>query len=259
MEKIDSLLSLQGRALIRDMYHKIRYEKQSGSWAVLLALWKICVFEKDLHKYTNYEVQIQYTLGFWRGTMLWMQEVVNRYYFAVINSFVYFGAAILIVLIGLRRFSDLLTDEIVIAGVIFEAGMLAVMFIVMLFTPEDEPEKYELSKRKSDSELLIEEVGEISVDFAGAVVQLEQIVDNMKNFLQNQSDLISQLNSINQKLSELNQPNPEMISILKQTNHELNYLKDNISKLNEAADSIKRTEIEAAVRKELERILHLRI
>lgn len=259
MEKIDSLLSFQGRALIRDMYHEIRYEKQSGSLSVLLALWKICVFEKDLHKYTNRELQIQYTLGFWRGTMLWMQEVVNRYYFAVINSFVYFGAAILLVLIGLRRFSDLLTDEMVIAGVIFEAGMLTTMFIVMLFTPEDEPEKYELSKRKSDSELLIEEVGEISVDFAGAVVQLEQIADSMKNFLHNQADLIAQFNSINQKLNELNQPNPEMISILRQTNNELNTLRENITKLNDAADSIKRAEIEAAVRKELERILHPRI
>jgi methyl-accepting chemotaxis protein len=133
------------------------------------------------------------------------------------------------------------------------------MFIVMLFTPEDEPEKYELSKRKSDSELLIEEVGEISVDFAGAVVQLEQIADSMKNFLHNQADLIAQFNSINQKLNELNQPNPEMISILKQTNNELNTLRENITKLNDAADSIKRAEIEAAVRKELERILHPRI
>jgi hypothetical protein len=259
MEKIDSLMSLQGRALLRSIYHELRYEKQSGSLAILLTLWKICVFERDLHKYIKREVQITYVLGFWRGTMLWMQEVVNRYFFAVINSFVYFGAAILLVLIGLRRFSDLLTDEMVIAGVIFEAAMLATMFVVMLFTPDDEQEQYDTNGNNSDSEMLMDEVGEISVDFASAVVQLEEISETMKAFVANQGLILSRLESLNQSYADMSNPNPKMIGIMEKTNDELQNLQQNIETLNKAAEAIKRAEIEAAVRKELERIMQSRI
>ncbi|PKL85130.1 MAG: hypothetical protein CVV22_09390 [Ignavibacteriae bacterium HGW-Ignavibacteriae-1] len=259
MEKIDSLMSLEGRALLRSIYHELRYEKQSGSLAILLTLWKICVFERDMHKYIKREVQITYVLGFWRGTMLWMQEVVNRYFFSVINSFVYFGAAILLVLIGLRRFSDLLTDEMVIAGVIFEAGMLATMFIVMLFTPDDELEQYDNKGNNSDSEMLMDEVGEISVDFASAVVQLEEISETMKAFVANQGLILSRLESLNQSYADMSNPNPKMIGIMEKTNAELQNLQQNIETLNKAAEAIKRAEIEAAVRKELERILQSRI
>jgi len=259
MEKIDSLMSLEGRALLRSIYHELRYEKQSGSLAILLTLWKICVFERDMHKYIKREVQITYVLGFWRGTMLWMQEVVNRYFFSVINSFVYFGAAILLVLIGLRRFSDLLTDEMVIAGVIFEAGMLATMFIVMLFTPDDELEQYDNKGNNSESEMLMDEVGEISVDFASAVVQLEEISETMKAFVANQGLILSRLESLNQSYADMSNPNPKMISIMEKTNSELQNLQQNIETLNKAAEAIKRAEIEAAVRKELERILQSRI
>jgi hypothetical protein len=259
MEKIDSLMSLQGRSLLRDIYHELRYEKQSGSFAILLTLWKICVFERDMHKYIKREVQITYVLGFWRGTMLWMQEVVNRYFFAVINSFVYFGAAILLVLIGLRRFSDLLTDEMVIAGVIFEAAMLATMFIVMLFTPDDEQEKYSTQGDSSDSAILMDEVGEISVDFASAVVQLEEISETMKAFVANQGQILSKLEELNQNYADMSNPNPKMIGIMEKTNTELQQLQQNIETLNKAAEAIKKAEIEAAVRKELERILQSRI
>lgn len=252
-------MSLEGRALLRSIYHELRYEKQSGSLAILLTLWKICVFERDMHKYIKREVQITYVLGFWRGTMLWMQEVVNRYFFSVINSFVYFGAAILLVLIGLRRFSDLLTDEMVIAGVIFEAGMLATMFIVMLFTPDDELEQYDNKGNNSDSEMLMDEVGEISVDFASAVVQLEEISETMKAFVANQGLILSRLESLNQSYADMSNPNPKMIGIMEKTNAELQNLQQNIETLNKAAEAIKRAEIEAAVRKELERILQSRI
>ena len=52
-------------------------------------------------------------------------------------SFVYFGAAVLLSLIGIRRFSDNVNDTMVLWGVGFEAAMLLMMFFVMLFTPDD--------------------------------------------------------------------------------------------------------------------------
>ena len=50
-------------------------------------------------------------------------------------------------------------------------------------------------------------------------------------------------------------PNPEMLENMKDVNIALKDLKNTVDNLNKAAESLKRDEIEIAVRKEVERIL----
>lgn len=257
MDKLETLSSLEGRALLYDLFHEFRYEKQLSSFATLSLCWRLCTHEKEIFRYSKKEVTLVHKLGFFSGSALWMEEIVNRYYFSTINSFVYLGAALLLVLIGIRRFSDSITDTVVILGVIFEAMMLIFMFIIMLFTPNDDSTGKPLGKEDDESSVtdLIIEVGEIATDFAAVVVQLEQMNEKLENLVNSQSDLVSAVNSMTEVSAQAIAPNPRMLETMQNTNEVLTEFKNTVSKLNLAADFLRKEEIEFAVKKEVERLL----
>lgn len=251
MRQIDVISSIEGRKVLRELFLELKYKKQFSSFYVLFVLFKICTVEKDLQKFSSLNIELEHSLGFFRGTGLWMEEVVNRYYFSTINSFVYFGAAILLVLIGLRRFSTFLTDEIVIAGVIFEAGMLLLMFFVMLFSPEEE-----LAEENSDdqTQILVEEIGEIATDFANSTAKLDELSIKYDEMLMLQKDMLNKNDNLVNNISQTIKPNNEMLEAMRQTTIEINKLKNSFENLNTQLEQIKKEEIERAVRKELEKI-----
>ena len=257
MKQIETLSTLEGRSILRKIYQELRFDKQLSSISTLLLCWRICTHEREIFKYVNQEVTIIHPLGFFSGSSLWMEEILNRFYFSKINSFVYFGAAILLILIGIRRFTPDFDDNIVIAGVVFEALMLIFIFLVMLFSPPEETSSADTDKAEEQNSVsdLIIEVGEIATDFAAVVVNLEQLSDTMKNILVSQSQLIESVN----KLAESNvmavSPNPQLIDTMKNTNVALEEFRKTVNNLNIAAEILKREEIEIAVRKEVERIL----
>lgn len=258
MKKIDTLSSLEGRALLRDFYKEMRFEKQISSFSTSFLCWRICTNEREMFRYSKNEVTILHPLGFFSGTALWMEEIVNRYYYSTINSFVYFGAAILLVLIGLRRFSDNVSDQVVIGGVAFEAMMLMFIFVVMLFTPNELTDIDENDNANSETEKIDElllEIGEIATDFANASTQMEKINENLENLITNQKDLIIGMNSIARSVSDAVAPNPLMIESMKSTNKILNDFSQTIENLNKSAQQIQIEEVESTVRKELEKIL----
>jgi hypothetical protein len=256
MKTIETLSSLEGRKLLREIFYELRYEKQLSSFATLTMCWRICTREKQIHRYVNKDYQVAHSLGFFSGTALWMQEIVNRYYFTTINSLVYLGAAILLVLVGIRRFSDSIDDSTVIAGVIFEALMLVFMFIVMLFSPRDEDETQ--MKRKdgdSESDELITEIGEIGTEFASAVSSLENISSSLQDIIQNQMILTTRIGEIARCNAEAISPNPKLLEVMQETNDRFIELNGSISSLNRSVESLKDEKVEAIVRKEFERII----
>jgi len=257
MKQIETLSSLEGRKLLWSVYHELRFEKQLSSFSTLLLMWRIATNERDIFKYVNQEVTVIHPLGFFGGTALWMEEIVNRFYFSTINSFVYFGAAILLILVGLRRFAENFNDNIVIAGVAFESLMLIFMFIVMLFSPPDEtielPEKE--NKEESDLQELVIEIGEIANDFATISVNIDKLTDSLKEILSSQHELINSVNKLAEANAMAVSPYPQLLETMQKTNDALNEFKDSVKNLNIAAEALKRDEIEIAVRKEIEKIL----
>ena len=256
MKTIETISSLEGRRLLRDIFYELRYEKQLSSFATLTMCWRICTREKQIHRYVNKEYTVAHSLGFFSGTALWMQEIVNRYYFTTINSLVYLGAAILLVLVGVRRFSDSIDDSTVIAGVIFEALMLVFMFIVMLFSPRDDDETLN-SKKHSDSESdeLINEIGEIGTEFASAVSSLESISNSLQEVIQNQMLLTNKIGEVARCNAEAISPNPRLMEVMQETNSRFNELNNSIVGLNTSVEHLKTEKVEALVRKEFERII----
>lgn len=256
MITIDVLSSIEGRKLLKEIFYSLKYKKQNHSLYVLFSLFRICTYDRDIHKYVNIDVKVEHSLGLFRGTGLWMEEVVNQYYFSTVNSFVYFGAAILLVLIGMRRFSDILTDEIVIAGVIFEACMLLMMFVLMLFTPEDDL----IDENESDNSLqLIDEVGEIARDFAATSVRLEELNNKYNEMLLYQKEIINKQDKLIDNISMTVSPNNAMLHSMNETNIQINQLKSNFEQLNIQLEQLRKEEIERTVRKEIENIISNRM
>lgn len=256
MNKIDTLSSIEGRMLLQDIFHELRYEKQLSGTKTLSRCWKICTHETEIHRFTSKEAVVLHPLGFFRGTALWLEEILNRYYFSTINSFVYFGAAVLLVLIGIRRFSDTITDAMVIGGIAFEALMLIMMFIVMLFTPrEDLLQNGQNGSAESIAEDLLMEIGEIGRDFAAAVAQLEEVGGNLKDMINKQELLISKVESSINIASQAVSPNPELLESMNQTSNALKDFTNTVAGLNISVNAIKKEEIEISVRKEVERII----
>jgi len=254
MKKIDNIASIDGRLLLHEIYHKLKFERQRSSLSSLLTLWHICTTESEIYQYLNEDINILHKLGFFRGTFLWLEEIVNRYYFSTINSFVYFGAAVLLVLIGLNNFTDKVDRSVVIYGLAFEASMLLLMFFVMLFTPEDDVTELK-NKDEDPIKELLDEVGEISRDFAVTSAQLEKISDNFETIITKQNQISILLSEVAKTNAEAVQPNPKMIEIMSETNTALSEFNNTIKQLNTSAEQIKSEEIISTVRKELEKIL----
>jgi hypothetical protein len=259
MKQVNTLSSIEGRNLLYDIFYELRYERQLSGMSVLFTCWRICTYENELKKYISNDVEISHPLGLFAGTSLWMEEIVNRFYYSTINSFVYFGAAVLLVLIGVRRFSDQFSDNLVIAGVLFEAAMLIVMFVVMLFSPNEEikPKNGESKNgsKNSDAGDLIYEIGELSRDLADVVIKLENIAELVGKSTETQDELLKTVGKAVTNLSAATAPNPEMIEIMKETNTTLLDFKNTVCELTDTTKSLRKDEIEYSVRKEVEKLI----
>ncbi len=256
MKKIENFGSIAGRELLRRIYKDLRYDKQRGAISSLFATWRLAVGNIEVQKYVGDDVQVLHSIGMLKGTSLWLEEIFNRFFFSTINSFVYFGAAILLVIVGIRRFSDSVSDRLVIYGIIFEAALLMLMFFIMLFTPNDEISDSDSSGETSqDQDEIISEIGEIGRDFATATLQLEEISAKISDMLVTQNETIERMNSIAESTIQMSLPNPNLIEIMRGTNAILSEFNDKIKLLMSAVEKIRAEEIRSAVRAELETIL----
>jgi hypothetical protein len=254
MLQLDTLSSLEGRAILHDCFREFRYAKRMNTLSTLALSWRICTKEREIYRYSQSEVTVLHPLGIVSGTSLWMEEIVNRFYFSTINSFVYFGAAILLVSVGFRRIYEDLPDFIVIGSVIFEAVMLMFMFIVMFFSPTDDGETDTSAETAAVSEL-IREVGEIARDYAAISVRLEVIGDSLENISTRQEALITSSAEAVKIASMAVAPNPQLLDSMRETTIALKQFTNVLQTLTASAEMLKREEIELAVRREIEHIL----
>ena len=263
MIKIDVLSAIKGRQLVNELFKKIRFEKQRSGLAALFILWRICISNAAsvsslISRYLNKDVKVFHKLGFLRGTILWLEEIVNRFYYSIFTSFAYFGAAIVLVLAGLNRFSDIVDNKLVLYGFCFEAGILIFIFIIMLFSPNDDVNDFVADDEDLEKELL-DEIGEISKDFAITSTQLDKISAHLVAIIDRQNELSDTLKDIVCKFSDIQNPNPKAIETMQNTNEELSRFNSQLSKFIDATNKLKQEEISIAVRKELEKIIYNRM
>jgi len=255
MTTIETLSSVHGRTLLREIYRELRFERQVGALVTLTAMWRISTTERELIRMTKRDVVVLHPLGIWSGSSLWMQEVVNRFFYSAINAFVYLGAALLLVAVGLNRTRVIETPSIVVAGVILEALLLALLFVVMFFTPPEETEADSASTEQSAAtEELLRELGEIGRDYAAMAVQLETIAGTLNDLVERQDTMIVQMRDGVEAAVSAVAPNPDLMNSMRGTTTSLERFTESVDALGERLRAVEREEMQRLVRNELEQI-----
>ncbi|HAW08809.1 MAG TPA: hypothetical protein DCW42_06540 [Bacteroidetes bacterium] len=254
--EITSLDTIEGRKYLRDIYFELKFKKNYGDFNLLYVLWTICINPNNIKKYSSLDINVSHSQGFFRGTGLWMTEIFSRYYFSILNAFVYFGAAILLLLVGVRKFSAYINDTIVILGFVFEASLLILMFVFLLFSPKDEFDEIEDDDEKTNSEKeLIDEIGEIARDMADSTFQLGKINSNLTKLVASENNLVNKIDSFSQNLAKSVAPNDELLNAMHNVAKSLNAFQTQLTLLNDDLQNIKTMNLQASVRQELEKIL----
>jgi gas vesicle protein len=259
MIQIQTLASIEGRSLLRDLYKELRFERQMSGIASLLATLRICIGETEIGRISKREAFILHPLGVRRGITLWMQEIVNRYYFSAISSFVYFGAAILLALVGMNRFTSGVSNSYVIAGLVLESGILIAMFIVMFFAPPDEEDLRSGEEEESEARELIREIGEISSDYAGFTSRAEELTDTLSGLTARHDELISAVNESVRTAVMAVAPQPELLQQMSEATKAMKEFTKAVQEFTATAQEIRTKETQLLVRAEVERIIQGRL
>ena len=255
MMQLETLASLQGRSLLKDIYRELRFDRQLGTTQVLGALWRICTTEQELIRRTRHDVVVLHPLGWWQGSILWMQEVINRYYFSAINAWVYAGAAVLLLAVGLNRVGVIHQPEMVVAGIVLEAFLLLVLFAVMYFTPPDDVEVQAPTGAAEGTIELLREIGEIGRDYAAMAVQLEAIASSLNDLVEKQDAMATTVrDSVNAAVHAV-APNPSLMTAMENTTVALDRFAGSIDALGMRLKAMETQEVENLVRTQLERIV----
>jgi hypothetical protein len=258
MTQLETLSGTQGRTLLREIYRELRFERQLGAVATLRTCWSICTTERELFRLTKRDVVVLHPLGVWAGTSLWMQEIVNRHFYAPVNAVVYLGAAGLLLAVGLNRTHVIDTPALVVAGIVVEALLLATLFTVMFFAPPDEtdtPASLSMAGGSGTTEELLRELGEIGRDYAAMAVQLESIAGTLSDIVERQDSMLSAVTDSVQAAVSAVAPNPELLASMRDTTSALNAFAGSVGILAERLRAVERQEVERLVRTELERML----
>lgn len=260
MTQLETLSSIQGRTLLREIYSELRNERQLNGFKALTTCWRMCTTERELFKLSRRDVVILHPLGMWAGTSLWMQEVVNRYYYTTINAFVYAGAALLLLAVGLNRTHVVESPTIVIGGVILEAVLLMVLFVVMYFAPlEDHGGAAPSTQQHSATDELLRELGEIGRDYAAMAVQLESISGSLNDLVEKQDHIIASMKDSVQAAIDAVSPNPGLMASMTSTSEALSRFATGIDALEQRLRVAEKDDVQRAVRTELEKILSVNI
>lgn len=254
MPEIPSLASLDGRRIYRELYHRLRFEQQRGTLTTLKILHQIAVGSRSLQEFELSDTTVRHKLGWLSGTRLWLEEIVSRYYYSTVLSFVYGGAAVLLVVIGLRRFSTFISDGIVLLSVGLEAMLLLLLFTVMFFGPSEEkdPQRDEITE-------LLREIGEIGRDYAIALKQLERTTAGIQQLAHQTEHLARATEKAANAAAAATSPTPELIEHLRSVNSALIELHSRLETLAQALRTIEHNRIEDAVRTHLTQLLENRL
>ncbi|MBR9976639.1 MAG: hypothetical protein KFH87_01005 [Bacteroidetes bacterium] len=134
-ETIRDLEVFEGRRLLRDFYHERRV-KNAFEMRTLLECWKLCRRGTEVHFNDGRRVQLETNLGVRHGTRVFLEEIVSRQHYNLIQGLVYLGAMLL--LLGVALYLLGFSVWIPMAGFLLEALLLLMLAMVTAYTPPDD-------------------------------------------------------------------------------------------------------------------------
>ena len=225
--------------------HSIRQRfpelQRRGRWRALWTAWWLCV--------RGDEVQGQQGLGLWRGTALWLEEVVHRYYFSQVNALVYFGAAVLLVLLGMRRFlHNTLPEWLLIGGIALEALLLLALVVTLLFAPTESA-----PSSPSDEELrwLLSDLNELAQSYDGLLQRWDRSLER----LQQLESVTTTLEQLAATLRSTPIPSTELIEALRSLTDALHRTHEGMAELVQQLERLNQQQLRELVQREVHHVL----
>ncbi len=272
-QSIISFATPEGRAMLVAAYRCLRYARGDMSWFACLQItfqlargthetWRRSENGLDMSEIDpSLDVHIQQPLGFTKGIVVWMEEVVNRFYYTTFNAFVYAGAAFLLVMIGLLRLNIIQDQMYVLLPLSIEAFLLLLLFVVMYFTPpEDLAQATRFGSRTDEySDEWRKEMDEIATEFANSSDTMQNVVDELNRIAGAQNELIGLMEQTMRAVSMIASPQPELMKQFQQSNALMGEFNKSLRRMTEEAPALRRDEIEILVRRELDRVLAMNV
>jgi hypothetical protein len=271
---ISGFATPEGRATLVATYRCLRYSRGDMGWFACLQTtfqlvrgthdaWNRSGSGLDLQDIDpSLDIHIQQPLGFTKGLVIWMEEIINRFYYATFNAFVYAGAAFLLVMIGLLRLAIIQQNTYVILALGLEAFLLMLLFVVMYFTPPDDIGIQNIKLDHDNDEYAEEwrkEMDEIATDFANSSEYMQNNVDALNRIAGAQNELIDLMNQAVRAIEKVATPQPELMKHFQQTNTLMQEFNKSLRRMTEEAQTLRRDEIEILVRRELDRVLAMNV
>lgn len=134
-ETVKDLDIYEGRRLLRDFYHERRV-RNTFELRTLLESWKLCRRGTEVRFNDGRRVRLESNLGFRLGTRVFLEEIVSRQHYNLIQGLVYVGA--MLVLVAVAMFLAGWSIWITTVAIILEALALLLLATVTAYTPTEE-------------------------------------------------------------------------------------------------------------------------
>lgn len=188
--------------------------------------------------------------GWWRGGIRWLEAVVVPFYMPWASGFVFLGAAVLLLLLGIRRFTGVIGEEPIIAAFVAEGFFLLVLFLLLLLAPGSPS-----STRSDELSTLVHDLNDIATDITRIVESHDQLLQRWQESTESQSIALQRLDQLLQKLQQLPLPGAALVAELQQLQQALSQLNATIRQTVDELQHWRNQQLQSLVQQELARIL----
>jgi len=175
-------------------------------------------------------------LGFLKGTQIWMEEIISRYYANNIQGLVYLGAMVLLVFVGCR-FAGIISEKVALIGIGIEAVMLLVLGITLFYTPEEEtpplpPPPVNLEKAMIDLKNALDSLArdglrQVATNMSGT---LESSVKDMQNTVNGLALVVTNITgALNSTAKEFTETAKELTQVAQEIKSALHSMQEGVT------------------------------
>lgn len=221
-ESIKDLEIPEGRLILNEFYHDRRIQHKI-ELATVLECWRLCKRGTEIQLTDGRLIYIENPLGFRLGTRVCIEEIIGRYYYNSVQGWVYFGAMVLLVFVGLRL-GGVIPEKAALIGVGIEAFMLFLLAVVTYYSPADELASVQFQQKSSDT--LLSSINQSVQGMTNAVSDLFRLISqtDMRQdvLLTRLTEYISKMNAENTRLQ---------VDKMEETNKNLLAFSESVSQL----------------------------
>lgn len=171
-ESIKDLEIPEGRLILNEFYHDRRIQHKI-EFATILECWRLCKRGTEVQLSDGRFIYIENPLGFRLGTRVCIEEIIGRYYYNSVQGWVYFGAMVLLIFVGLRL-GGVIPEKAALIGVGIEAFMLFLLALVTYYSPSDEASPVSIHTRTPET--LLSSINQSVQGMTNAVSDLFRLI-----------------------------------------------------------------------------------